>query len=173
MTSSLKWTIPLATGEIRKKLVLVPAVNPDVTIIHVQKADYRGNCRIEGLTFADVEQAKAAKTLIITCEELIEDNALKNQPDRNQIPFIHADAVVHVPYGAYPTACFMYYDYDPVFLKAYAVLAKDDALYRSYLKDKILDIATHRELVALAGRQRLDMISADETHGYAKDLDRR
>ena len=83
-----------------EKVVLVPAVNPDVTLIHVQKADLRGNCRIEGLTFADVEQAKASRHLVITCEELIEDDSLKDAPDQNQIPFIHADAVVHVPHGA-------------------------------------------------------------------------
>jgi len=53
-----------------KKVVLVPAINPDVTIIHVQKADFQGNCRIDGLPFVDVEQAKAAENLIITCEEL-------------------------------------------------------------------------------------------------------
>ena len=156
-----------------RKLVLVPAINPDVTIIHVQRADYRGNCRIEGLTFADVEQAKAARTLIITCEELIDDDYLKEQPDRNQIPFIHADAVVHIPYGAYPTACFRYYDYDPVFLKEYAEIAKDDGLYQAYIRDRILNIRSHSDLLDLTGRKRLEMISANENRGYAKHLDRR
>jgi glutaconate CoA-transferase subunit A len=156
-----------------KKLILVPAINPDVTIIHVQQADYRGNCRIDGLTFADVEQAKAAKTLIVTCEELIDDDDLKNQPDRNQIPFIHADAVIHVPYGAYPTACFRYYDYDPVFLKEYARVAKDDTLYHSYIENTVFKTRTHRDLIDSIGRKRREMISADETHGYAKNLDRR
>jgi glutaconate CoA-transferase subunit A len=156
-----------------RKLILVPAINPDVTIIHVQRADYRGNCRIQGLTFADVEQAKAAKTLIVTCEELIDDDDLKNQPDRNQIPFIHADAVIHVPYGAYPTACFRYYDYDPVFLKEYARVAKDDTLYHSYIENTVFKTRTHRDLIDSIGRKRREMISADETHGYAKNLDRR
>ncbi len=156
-----------------KKLILVPAINPDVTIIHVQQADYRGNCRIDGLTFADVEQAKAAKNLIVTCEELIDDDSLKNQPDRNQIPFIHADAVIHIPYGAFPTACFRCYDYDPVFLKEYARLAKDDTQYHSYIEDTIFKNPTHRDLLDSIGRKRLEMISADENHGYAKNLDRR
>ena len=117
-----------------EKVVLVPAINPDVTIIHVQKADYKGNCRIDGLTFADVEQAKAARILIITCEELLDDDYLKDIPDRNQISFIHADAVVHIPYGAYPTACYKYYDYDPVFLKEYSMFAKNEDKYQSYLE---------------------------------------
>jgi len=156
-----------------KKLVLVPAINPDVTIIHVQRADYRGNCSIDGLTFADVEQAKAANTLIITCEELIDDDYLKNQPDRNQIPFIHTDNVIHIPYGAYPTACFRYYDYDPVYLKEYARIAKDDTQYRSYLEDTIFKAQNHSDLLDSVGRKRLEMISADENRGYAKNLDRR
>lgn len=164
---------PFGTWGNTKKLVLVPAINPDVTIIHVQMADYRGNCRIEGLTFADVEQAKAAKTLIVTCEELIDDDYLKNQPDRNQIPFIHADAVIHIPYGAYPTACFRYYDYDSVFLKEYAGVVKDDTQYHTYIEDHILKFNTHSDLLDSVGRKRLEMIAADENHGYAKKLDRR
>jgi glutaconate CoA-transferase subunit A len=164
---------PFGTWCDTKRVVLVPAINPDVTIIHVQKADYLGNCRIEGLTFADVEQAKAAKTLIITCEELLDDDYLKNEPDRNQIPFIHAGAVVHLPYGAYPTACYQYYDYDPVYLKAYVNRAKDDTAHRAYIEDCILKHPTHSDLLDAIGRRRLEMISADKNRGYAKNLDRR
>lgn len=155
------------------KVVLVPAINPEVTIIHVQKADFRGNCRIDGLTFADVEQAKASETLIITCEELLDDDYLKNVPDRNQIPFIHADAVVHIPYGAYPTACYKYYDYDPVYLNAYTGYAKDDAKYQAYLDDMVYGKETHRQLLDYVGRERLEKIRADKNRGYAKNLDRR
>lgn len=164
---------PFGTWCDTKKVVLVPAINPDVTIIHVQKADVRGNCRIDGLTFADVEQAKAARILIITCEELVEDDDLKNAPDRNQIPFIHADAVVHIPYGAYPTACYRYYDYDPVYLKEYAEKAKDDKQYYSYIEETILKNLTHREFLDSIGMERLEMIAADKNFGYAKNLDRR
>ncbi len=155
-----------------KKVVLVPAINPDVTIIHVQKADPRGNCRIAGLTFADVEQAKSAKTLIITCEELVDENYLKKDPDRNQIPFVHANAVIHVPHGAYPTACYGYYDYDPVFLKEYAHNAKNDELYYSYIKDSIVNNSTHNDLIDSVGKDRLEMIAADKKYGYAKNLAR-
>lgn len=156
-----------------KKLVLVPAINPEVTIIHVQQADFRGNCRIDGLTFADVEQAKASKVLIITCEELLDDDYLKNIPDRNQIPFIHATAVVHVPFGAYPTACFKHYDYDPVYLKSYAKAALDNREYEDYLNRFIHDMPNHRALLDFVGRERLEKILADKNRGYAKRLDRR
>jgi len=164
---------PFGTWCDTKKVVLVPAINPDVTIIHVQKADYKGNCRIQGLPFTDVEQAKAAKCLIITCEELINDDSLKDNPDSNQIPFIHADAVVHIPYGAYPTACYGFYDYDPVFLKEYAVIAQDDVAYHSYIQNNILDTLSHMDFIAKIDQDQLKRISADTKRGYAKGLDRR
>ncbi|MFZ1985444.1 MAG: CoA-transferase [Desulfatitalea sp.] len=154
------------------KVVLVPAINPDVTIIHVQTADHRGNCRMQGLTFADVEQAKAAKSLIVTCEQLVEAEALRVHSDQNQIPFIHVDAVVHVPYGAYPTACYNYYDYDPIYLKEYANAAKDDRLFDAYL-GHIRAVPDHQALLERVGPERLAKIQADPRTGYATNLDRR
>jgi glutaconate CoA-transferase subunit A len=161
---------PFGTWCDTKKVVLVPAINPDVTIIHVQKADISGNCRIDGLPFVDVEQAKAAKNLIITCEELIKDDFLKTTPERNQIPFVHANAVIHIPHGAYPTACYGYYDYDPVFLKEYAQKAQNDKLYHKYIKDMILSNPTHNDLLNFVGNNRLKMIAADKNYGYAKNM---
>ena len=156
-----------------QKVVVVPAINPDVTLIHVQQADLRGNCRIQGLTFADVEQAKAAKHLIITCEEVCEDDVLKTDSDRNQIPFIHADAVIHIPFGAYPTACYRYYDYDPRYLKDYAAMAKNDKAHGDYLETFIHGLDDHQGLLELVGQERLKTIQADPETGYASNLDRR
>ncbi|MFN2436362.1 MAG: CoA transferase subunit A [Desulfotignum sp.] len=156
-----------------QKVVLVPAINPDVTIIHVQTADVRGNCCMEGLTFADVEQAKASRVLIITCEDLVDEEYLKTDPDRNQIPFIHATAVVQVPFGAYPTACFRYYDYDPVYMNAYVRAAHDDAAFEQFLNDMVYPHQTHADLLDHVGRHRLESIRADRSCGYAKDLDRK
>ncbi len=156
-----------------KKVVLVPAIQPDVTIIHVQKADPRGNCRIQGLTFADVEQAKAAKHLIVTCEELCDNDVLKTDSDQNQIPFIHVDAVVHVPYGAYPTACYHHYDYDPQYLKTYLQKAKNNTTHGAYLEEMIYKCPTQDDLIAKAGLECMAAITADPTTGYAKNLDRK
>lgn len=155
------------------KLVLVPAIITDVAIIHVQKADAQGTCRIKGLTFADVEQARAAKHLIVTCEELVESDELRQDPDQNQIPFFCVDAVCHVPYGAYPTACYRHYDYDPLYLNEFAKCAKDDSLYPGYLDKYIYGANTHQEVLDLVGKDRLEMIRADGRTGYAVGLDRR
>jgi len=153
-----------------RTVVLVPAINPDVTILHVQKADKSGNCRIAGLTFADVEQAKSSKHCIVTCEELFENDELKTDSDMNQIPFIHIDAVCHVPYGAYPTACFNYYDYDPHYLKLYAGHAVDDDQYRDYLDRFVHGTPDHQSFITLIGPERMEMIRAGKKTGYAENL---
>lgn len=155
------------------KLVLVPAINCDVTILHVQKADRKGAVRMEGLTFSDVEQAKSANHVIVTCEELVEPDILKAAPDQNQIPSFCVDAVVHIPYGAYPTACYRYYDYDPDYLNEYRKYAEDDMLYRIYLKDYIYATKDHQGLLDKRGKDQMDKIRADQQKGYAVGLDRR
>ncbi|MFZ0132555.1 MAG: CoA-transferase [Desulfobacterales bacterium] len=155
------------------RLVLVPAITPDVTILHVQKADAQGTVRIEGLPFADVEQAKAARALIVTCEELVDTDVLRREPDRNQVPFFCVDAVVPEPWGAFPTACYRYYDYDPVHLNHYRLAAADDESYRSYLEAFVTGVADHRALIEKIGRRRLAAITADPETGYAINLDRR
>lgn len=156
-----------------KKVVLVPAINPDVTIIHVQQADNRGTARIEGLPLADIEQAKAAKHLIITCEELMSSHEMKKHPDRNLLSNIFVDAVVHQPWGAYPTACYNHYDYDPFFLNEYKQFALDDMQYKAYVEKYIHGTADHGERLTLAGNDRLEAIKADPRTGYATGLDRR
>ncbi len=156
-----------------EKVVLVPAINPDVTIIHVQKADPQGTTRIEGLPFADIVQAKAARHLIVTCEELASPGSLREDADRNQIPFFCVDAVVHMPFGAYPTACYRVYDYDPVFLNQYRERAQTESSYQTYLEEMIYGTADHAELIEQIGSDRIRAIAADPEAGYAVGLDRR
>jgi glutaconate CoA-transferase subunit A len=155
------------------KVVLLPAINTDVTIIHAQKADVQGTVRINGLTFADVEQAKSARHLIVTCEELVDKAELREDPDQNQIPFFNVDAVVHVPYGAYPTACYRYYDYDPVYLNEYGKNARDEQLFKKYLDEFVYGAGDHQGLLEMIGQERIDKIKADPRKGYAVSLDRR
>jgi len=154
------------------KVLLVPAVTPEVTLVHVQKADAMGTCRIEGLTFADVEQIKAARHVIVTCEELVATDVLRRDPDRNQIPFIHVSAVCHVPWGAYPCATYRYYDYDPRYLRDYARCAGNDAEFKAYQQKYIYGVAGHQGLLDLIGPERLESIRADTRTGYAVNMKR-
>jgi glutaconate CoA-transferase subunit A len=163
---------PFGTWINPSKLVLVPAIQTDVTIVHVQKADKQGTARIRGLTFADVEQIKSARKVILTCEELVEQASLRVNSDGNQIPPFCVDAVVHVPFGAYPTACYGYYDYDPVYLKQYAALAANDASHDAYMERFIHGVSDHADFLKLAAGSRLDEIRADSRTGYAPNLNR-
>ena len=155
------------------KVVLVPAVNPDITIIHAQQADAQGTLRIAGLPFADIEQAKAARHVIVTCEELVESGVLRKDSDLNRIPFFCVDAVVPMAFGAYPTACYRYYDYDPVYLNEYRESALDDVRYAMYLATYVTGLPDHQSLLARIGKENLERIRADKETGYATGLDRR
>ncbi len=154
------------------KVVLVPAINPDVTLIHVQKADHQGTVRMEGLTFADVDQAKSARYVIVTCEELVTTDELRENPDQNQLPFFCVDAVVHLPLGAYPTACYRHYDYDPAYLGDYKKAAQDDLLFKEYLDTFVYGVENHAALLNKVGAAQIERIKADPRTGYAVGLTR-
>jgi glutaconate CoA-transferase subunit A len=157
---------PFAESGKKEDLIVVPAIQPDVTLLHVQKADCEGTCRIEGLTFADVEQAKAAKRLIVSCEELVSRNEMRKDPDRNKIPFFIVDAVVPVPFGAHPTACNGYYDYDDGHLLHYGKMAETDEGFQTYLDKFVFGVSSHVEYLDRIGRDALESLKADPVLGY-------
>lgn len=163
---------PFGTWGDAEKVLLLPAINPDVTFIHVQKADTMGTCRIDGLTFADVEQVKASKNVVVTCEDLVEPDELRDHPDRNQIPFINVSAVCHVPFGGYPTAVYRRYDYDAKFLRAYADAAKDDDKFKVFQDKHVYGVDSHQEFLDLMGKARLNTLKADDRTGYAVNMER-
>lgn len=87
------------TGE---PIVIVPALNPDVALIHVHQADVFGNARIFGTGISHQEAAMASKKVIVSTEEIIETDEIRRDPGRTTIPYYVVDAVVHAPFGAYP-----------------------------------------------------------------------
>ena len=150
------------------QVVLVPAVNPDVALIHAQKAAEDGTVRLEGLTFADIEQARASKHVIVSCEELVSSAELRKESWNNSIPHVLVDAVVHQPLGAHPTACYLHYDYDMEHLLKYKELADDDDQFETYLKEFVLDVDCHDDYLKLIGTKRLKNIKASPELGYAR-----
>lgn len=95
------------TGE---KLLLVPALNPDVALIHVQRCDAYGNAQIDGLQFMDVDLALAATRVILTTERIVSNDQIRRAPDQTKIPFFAVDAVVEVPFGCAPHECYGVYE---------------------------------------------------------------
>jgi len=122
------------TGE---QLALLPALNPDVALLHVQRCDAFGNAQLDGLQFMDIDIAMAAKRVILTTERIITNDQIRRRPDQTRIPFFTVEAVVEAPIGAAPHEC--YGLYEPFFpaLDAYAArVAKDPvAGCRQYLEE--------------------------------------
>ena len=95
------------TGE---KLLLVPALNPDVALIHVQRCDSYGNAQIDGLQFMDIDLALAANKVILSTERIVSNDQIRRSPDQTKIPFFTVDAIVEVPFGCAPHECYGVYE---------------------------------------------------------------
>jgi glutaconate CoA-transferase subunit A len=108
-TNNVETIVCPYTGE---KMLLVPALYPDVGVIHAQRADKFGNVEIEGFHFMDEDIARASARLIVTVEEIVDSDHFRNEPDRTAIPFFCVDAVIEAPYGSYPSECWNCYDAD-------------------------------------------------------------
>ncbi|MGD2272384.1 MAG: CoA-transferase [Desulfobacterales bacterium] len=121
------------TGE---TMIAVRAIEPDVTVIHAQKADEYGNVRIEGPFYEDVIKAKAAKKVVVTVEELIPNSEVRKMPEATTIPHFIVDAVVKAPRGAHPGSCLNYYDTDYAHIQAYLKAAADNK-FEQYLDEYV------------------------------------
>lgn len=121
---------PYGDGEV----LTVPAIYPDWAVIHVQKADEDGNAIIYGPVFEDVFMTRAAKKIIITTERIVYNDEIRLEGDLAIIPGFKVAAVVELPKGAFPGACYPYYDYSPEHIKKYLSI-KDKEDLRSYLKE--------------------------------------
>lgn len=113
------------TGE---KLALIPALNPDVALIHVHRADPYGNAQFDGLPFMDADLAMAADKVILTTEQVIHNDQIRRAPDRTKIPYFCVEAVVEVPYGSVPHECWGLYE--PLYrhMDLYAKLTREKGL---------------------------------------------
>jgi glutaconate CoA-transferase subunit A len=113
------------TGE---KLLLVPALNPDVALIHVQRCDAYGNAQIDGLQFMDIDLAMAATRVILTTERIVSNDQIRRAPDHTKIPFFAVDAVVELPFGCAPHECYGVYEPMLGHLEQYVTLVNKDPL---------------------------------------------
>ena len=95
------------TGE---KLLLLPALNPDVALIHVQRCDPYGNAQMDGLQFMDIDIAMAANRVILTTERIVSNDQIRRTPDQTRIPFFAVEAVVEVPTAARRTSATALYE---------------------------------------------------------------
>jgi glutaconate CoA-transferase subunit A len=136
------------TGE---RLLAVPALYPDVAAIHVHEADRYGNCRIRGTTVADLDLARAARRLIITCERLLPNDEIRRDPTQTVIPFYCVDAVCEVPFGSYPGNMPYEYFSDELHLRRWLEVEKDLDQFRRFLDEYLYGVRTFTEYLARCG----------------------
>lgn len=129
---------PYSDSSAPQDVVVVPAIVPDVALIHVQEADAEGNGRIWGSTFEDALMARAAKRVILTAERIVDRTVLSAEPERTSIPSFLVEAVVEAPRGAWPTSCAGLYQYDEPFLADLMAVAGDPELLSRFVDERIL-----------------------------------
>lgn len=133
------------TGE---RLATVPALNPDVTIIHAQRADASGNAQVWGLLGVQKEAAFASKRVIVVVEELVDEAVIRADPNRTLIPGMIVDAVVVEPWGCHPSYAQGYYDRDNDFYVAWEDISRDPARLQAYLDEFVHGVQGRAEYMA-------------------------
>lgn len=152
-----------------KTFAALPALFPDVGIIHVHRCDIYGNCQIDGLTMFDYDIARAAKKLIITTEEIIPNEEIRRRPHLTVIPYYNVDAVIEVPLGACPTNMPYHYFSDEEYFAELLAAERDEKVLHEHLAKYVYNIDNHWDFLQASGAlRRLSALRARETHRYEK-----
>jgi glutaconate CoA-transferase subunit A len=123
-----------------RDIVTVPALNPDVAIVHVQRADAEGNAHLWGILGEQKEAAFAAARVIVTAEEIVDSAVIRSDPNRTMVPGLVVDAVCHVPYCAHPSYTQGYYDRDNAFYLEWDRLSADPARVQAWLDEWVFGL---------------------------------
>ena len=123
-----------------KDVIVVPALNPDVAIVHVQRADANGNSHLWGIIGEQKEAAFAAKKVILTAEEIVDESVIRSDPNRTMIPGIVVSAVCHVPFACHPSYAQGYYDRDNEFYLAWDKISESPDTVKAWLDEWVYGV---------------------------------
>ncbi len=149
-----------------EKLLLLRALNPDFALVHAQRVDTEGNAQISGALWDTREMVRAAKQVIVSTEEIVNPDFTRRNPENTVIPGYRVAAIVHVPYGAHPTAVYRYYDYDHNHLVMYAKAARQKDTFQEYINEYVFGVEDHWEYLTKIGIKNLEKIRANPLLGY-------
>jgi glutaconate CoA-transferase, subunit A len=135
-------------------------LNPDVTIIHAQRADREGNTQIWGLLGVQKEAAFASQRVIVVVEELVDETVIRGDPNRTLIPGLIVDAVVVEPWGAHPSYAQGYYDRDNDFYIGWEQVSRDPSALKKYLDEVVYGVRNRAEYVSRS--EQLTRLKASE-----------
>lgn len=147
-------------------LALVPASNPDVSFMHVQRADVSGNGQIFNAMIDDNTIARASKHVVLICEEIVSTGEIRKNSHMTAIPSYCVDAVVHAPFAGYPLWCAGYYCCDMPWRSYYARVSKTQEGYEQYIKEWVLDTISWDGFLDKVGRDRLERLVKMERDNY-------
>jgi glutaconate CoA-transferase subunit A len=153
-----------------KKYVALPALYPDVGIVHVHRADTYGNCQIDGILVSDPYLARASKRVIITAEKLVPHDEIRANPQATVIPYWCVDAVIEVPYGSHPGNMPGEYWFDEDFFKMYLETVKTEEGTEGFYKDYVHGVKDFEEyLEKIGGGRKMRDLRAIEKLIYSKN----
>jgi len=136
-----------------KPICLLPACYPDVVLMHVHRCDKYGNAQVDGIAIEDFELARAARRLIVTSEEIVDEEVTRSQPWRTLIPYYLVDAVVETPYGAHPSLMPNLYYFDEEHIGQWLRLSKTDEGAAEYFDKYVHGVENFAEYLELIGGQ--------------------
>ena len=153
-----------------EKLVAVRALRPDVSIIHVQRADPHGNAHVWGNLGVAVDGARAARKLIVVAEEIVPPEVIASDPNRTLIPGFLVTAVVHEPWGAHPSPVQGCYGRDHAFFSQYHEQSRNVEDYEKWLERWVLTVSDRKSYMDQLGACRADTLGVKE-HAYSAPAD--
>lgn len=127
------------------EVVVVPALNPDVAIVHVQRADASGNAHVWGIIGEQKEAAFASRKVILTAEEIVDEEVIRSDPNRTLIPSIVVDAVCHIPYACHPSYTQGFYDRDNDFYLEWDRISSSRESLQAYLDEWVYGVRDRAE----------------------------
>jgi len=146
---------PIKSPYSDEELYAVPALKPDVAIIHAQRADAAGDTQVWGLLGCQKEAAFAAERVIVVVEELVDESVIRADPNRTILPGLVVDAVVVEPFGAHPSYAQGYYDRDNAFYLEWDVISRDADSLQRWLDEWVHGVSGRAEYLDKLGAQRL------------------
>src|SRR5437868_9532962 len=154
----------------KELLWAVRALNPDVTIVHVQRADREGNAHCWGNVGVLLDGVRAAKRVVVVAEEIVEPEIIASDPNRTVIPGFMVSAVVHCPYGAHPSPVQGYHNRDNAFFRQYHEQTKTAADFDSWTARWVYGVPDRVAYMSQLGACRVDDLGVTQ-HAYAAATD--
>ena len=144
-----------------KDVIVVPALNPDVAIVHVQRADANGNAHLWGIIGEQKEAAFAAKKVILTAEEIVAESVIRSDPNRTMIPGIVVSAVCHVPFACHPSYAQGYYDRDNEFYLAWDKVSESVETVKEWLDEWVYGVKDRNAYMEKLGKEKIKQLKIE------------